>query len=158
MFREMLRTKQAIDREECIEILKETKRGVLSLIGDDGYPYGVPINHYYDERDGKIYFHGGMRGHRIDALGNSDKVTFCVMDDGVREEGEWFLRFRSVIVFGRAELVTDTERIYDISRRLCYKFTDDEAYIEHELRFSGPRTSMVCLTPEHMSGKRVKEQ
>ncbi len=45
----MRRFKQQVSAEECIEILKTTKRGVLSVIGDDGYPYGFPINHYYSE-------------------------------------------------------------------------------------------------------------
>lgn len=58
MFRTMRRFKQQISDAECIEILKNTKRGVLSLIGDDGYPYGIPIDHWYCEDDGKIYFHG----------------------------------------------------------------------------------------------------
>ena len=68
MFREMLRYKQALSEEECIEILKKELRGVLSVLGDDGYPYGMPINHFYNEEDGKIYFHSGMQGHKIDAM------------------------------------------------------------------------------------------
>ena len=55
MFREMRRFKQQISEEECIRILKEEPRGVLSMIGDDGYPYGIPISHFYSEEDGKIY-------------------------------------------------------------------------------------------------------
>ena len=59
MFREMLRKKQQLAEVECIEILKNELRGVLSVIGDDDYPYGMPINHFYCEEDGKIYFHSG---------------------------------------------------------------------------------------------------
>ncbi|MBE7009832.1 MAG: pyridoxamine 5'-phosphate oxidase family protein, partial [Ruminococcaceae bacterium] len=82
MFREMLRFKQALPREECIDILKREKRGVLSVLGDDGYPYGMPINHFYCEDDGKLYFHGGRKGHKIDALRRCDKASFCVYDEG----------------------------------------------------------------------------
>ena len=57
-----------LSEAECIDILKSTKRSVLSVIGDDGYPYGMPINHYYNEEDGKIYFHGAKAGHKIDAI------------------------------------------------------------------------------------------
>ena len=59
MFREMVRKKQQLPETECIEILKREKRGVLSLLGDDDYPYGIPLNHYYNETDGKLYFHSG---------------------------------------------------------------------------------------------------
>ena len=78
MFREMRRFKQRISEEECIRILKEQPRGVLSLLGDDGYPYGIPISHWYCEEDGKIYFHGAKTGHKIDAIAECDKVSFCV--------------------------------------------------------------------------------
>ena len=157
MFRKMLRIKQQLPEEECIDILKEEKRGVLSVVGDDGYPYGMPINHYYNEADGKLYFHSGKMGHKVDAIRRCDKASFCVYDQGYRREGEWALNIRSVIVFGRIELIEDMDTILDIARRLSYKFTDDESYIEHELEHDGPRTLMFALVPEHMTGKLVNE-
>ncbi len=157
MFREMMRIKQQLPQEECIEILKNEPRGVLSVLGDDGYPYGMPINQYYCEEDGKIYFHSGKKGHKVDAIKRCDKASFCAYDQGFRREGEWALNIRSVIVFGRIEIIEDTEKVYEISRRLSRKFTDDEAYIEHEIVKSGPRTLMFALVPEHMTGKLVNE-
>ena len=157
MFREMMRIKQQLPKEDCIEILKKEPRGVLSVLGDDGYPYGMPINQYYCEEDGKIYFHSGKKGHKVDAIKRYDKASFCVYDQGFRREGEWALNIRSVIVFGRIEIIEDTEKVYEISRRLSRKFTDDEAYIEHEIVKSGPRTLMFALVPEHMTGKLVNE-
>lgn len=157
MFREMQRLKQQLTREECIDILRRELRGVLSVLGDDGYPYGMPLNHYYCAEDGKLYFHGGKTGHKIDALRRCGKASFCVCDRGVRQEGEWFLRFRSVIVFGTVELIADPEKVADISRRLSYKFTQDEQYIEDEIRRAGPGTLLLALTPVHMTGKLVRE-
>lgn len=157
MFREMMRIKQQLPQEECIEILKNEPRGVLSVLGDDGYPYGMPINQYYCEEDGKIYFHSGKKGHKVDAIKRCDKASFCAYDQGFRREGEWALNIRSVIVFGRIEIIEDTEKVYEISRRFSRKFTDDEAYIEHEIVKSGPRTLMFALVPEHMTGKLVNE-
>lgn len=130
---------------------------MLSVNGDDGYPYGLPINHYYCEADGKIYFHSGMKGHKVDAISRSDKVSYCVYDSGFRREGEWALNIRSVIVFGRIEFVEDRDKIYRISRLLAEKFTDDEAYIAREIEHAGPRTLMFALVPEHMTGKLVNE-
>ena len=157
MFREMLRKKQQLPEEECIEILKNELRGVLSVIGDDDYPYGMPINHFYCEEDGNIYFHSGRKGHKIDAMKSHDKASFCVYDQGFRREGEWALNIRSVIVFGRIEFIEDKEKIYEIARRLSYKFTDDEEYIEREIVRSGPGTLMFALVPEHITGKLVNE-
>ena len=157
MFRELVRKKQQISKEECITLLKEELRGVLSVQGDDGYPYGLPINHYYHEDDGCLYFHSGMTGHKIDAIRRCGKASFCVYDRGFRREGEWALNIKSVIVFGRVEIIEDKETIYDMARKLSHKFTRDDAYIEKEITHSGPRTLMFRLVPEHMTGKLVNE-
>lgn len=157
MFRGMRRFKQQISEEECIRILKEQLRGVLSMIGDDGYPYGIPLDHWYCEEDGKIYFHGAKEGHKIDAITRCDKVSYCVMDEGFRKEGEWALNINSVIVFGRIKKVTDPEKAKEVCTNLCRKFTDDEAYLAHELEHAFPRVQCLELTPEHMTGKLVNE-
>ncbi len=157
MFRQMQRIKQQLTEEECIRILQQEPRGVLSVLGDDDYPYGVPLNQFYCPEDGRLYFHSGRTGHKIDALLRHDKASFCVYDSGYRKEGSWALNIRSVIVFGRIEIIDDPEKIYDIARKLCHKFTDDEQYIENEIRHSGPRTFMFALVPEHISGKLVNE-
>ena len=157
VFREMLRKKQALSQEECIAILKRELRGVLSVLGDDGYPYGMPINHYYNERDGKLYFHSGMKGHKVDAIRRCDKASFCVYDEGYRKEGEWALNIKSVVVFGRIEFVEDRATVYRIAEELSRKFTDDDAYIAHEIESAGPRTLMFALVPEHITGKLVNE-
>ena len=157
MFREMLRKKQLLTQEECLAILKNEPRGVLSVLGDDGYPYGMPMNHFYCEADGKIYFHGGGKGHKIDAMMRHGKASFCVYDRGFRREGDWALNIKSVIVFGHIEFVEDQDKLYEIARLLSYKFTDDAQYIERELQTAGPRTLVFALVPEHMTGKIVKE-
>jgi len=157
MFRPMMRIKQQLSEEECVSILKNQLRGVLSVLGDDEYPYGMPINHYYCEEDGKIYFHGGERGHKIDALRRHEKASFCVYDEGYRKDGDWALNIRSVIVFGRVEFIEDREKTYEISRRLSRKFTSDEDYIEEEVARAGFRTLLFALVPEHMTGKLVNE-
>ena len=158
MFRPMLRKRQQLPEEECVLILKEQLRGVLSLLGDDGYPYGVPLNHYYCEGDGKLYFHCAKVGHKIDAIRGCGKASFCVCDEGYRKEGEWSLYIRSVIVFGRIEFVEDRDVIYRIARALSYKFTDDEAFIQKEIDRFGKGTMMFALVPEHMTGKLVHEE
>ena len=100
------------------------------MLGDDGYPYGIPISHYYSEEDGKIYFHGAKVGHKIDAIKAYDKASFCVYDKGYRKEGEWALNIKSVVIFGRIRLVEDEEKSRMICTRLCRKFTDDEEYLD----------------------------
>lgn len=159
MFRELTKKKKAITREECIRLLTEEKRGVLSVQGDDGYPYGMPMNHLYNPDDGCIYFHcGDLRvSHRADALARSPKVSFCVYDSGYRNEGEWALNIKSVIVFGRAELIGEHETTARMTEMLCRKFTSDDGYIKHEIDSYLKETLLIKLTPEHMTGKLVSE-
>ncbi len=157
MFREMRRKKQQISREECVRILKEEPRGVLSMVGENGYPYGIPLSHWYCEEDGRIYFHGAKEGHKLDAIAKCDKVSFCVMDKGYRNEGEWALTINSVIVFGRIRPVTDDAKTREVCEQICRKFTDDEAYIQKELTNALPRVLCLELTIDHMTGKLVNE-
>ncbi|WP_341443195.1 pyridoxamine 5'-phosphate oxidase family protein [Eubacterium oxidoreducens] len=153
----MRRFKQQVPEEECIEILKNTKRGVLSVIGDDGYPYGMPINHYYNEEDGKIYFHGAKAGHKIDAIKACDKASYCVYNDGFTKEGDWALNITSVIIFGRIHLVEDEELSLKICSELTRKFTDDQAYLDKEIANSFKNVQCLELVLEHMTGKLVNE-
>lgn len=157
MFRELVRKKQQITHEECIKLLTEEPRGVLSVLGDDDYPYGMPMNFWYDPESGHIFFHGGKKGHKIDALKRHNKVSFCVYNQGFRREGEWALNISSVIIFGKIEFVGDYDRAMDVSRKLSYKYTQDSAYIEHEIIHSGPGTLCMELIPEYMTGKLVNE-
>lgn len=157
MFRKMRRFAQQIPEEKCIEILKNEPRGVLSVLGDDGYPYGIVLDHWYCEEDGKLYFHGAKEGHKLDAIKACDKVSYCVHDEGYRKEGEWALNINSVVIFGRMKLVDGPDKAREICTNLCRKFTDDEEYLQKELKNALPRVQCLELTPEHMTGKLVNE-
>lgn len=157
MFRELTRAHQRLSEADCLRLLCEQTRGVLSVTGDDGYPYGMPMNYEYDEQDGCVWFHCGEGGHRADALTRCDKVSFCVYDQGTRKEGHWAYTVHSVIVFGRIEQVRDREMIEKVARRLSHRFTQDEAYIQREIDTFASRTVLLRLVPEHICGKRVKE-
>ena len=89
MFRTMRRYKQRISGEECIRILQEEKRGILSVHGEDGYPYGIPMNHWYNPEDGKLYFHGAKTGHKIDAIAKTTASATASMtpDTGRKANG-----------------------------------------------------------------------
>lgn len=156
-FRNMRRFKQQVPDEECIAILKEQWRGVLSLLGDNGYPYGVPIDYFYDEETGKIYFHGAREGHKIDAVKACEKASFCVWNEGFRKEGDWALNITSVIVFGRIHIVEDRDRNIEIARKIALKYYPDAEGAEEEVRKAGNRVTCLEMQVEHMTGKLVNE-
>lgn len=157
MFREMTRKHQQLSREASIELLRQEPRGVLSLMGDNGYPYGLPIDHWYNDADGCLYFHSGKTGHKIDAMRRCDKASFCIYDQGYREPGDWALNIKSVIVFGRIEIIEDPEQAIALTRQLSFKYTQDAAYIDDEIRKYGAAVLCFRLVPEHITGKITKE-
>ena len=158
MFRKMRRFKQELDKETCIEILKKEKRGVLAVHGDDDYPYAIPLDYYYEEENGRIYFHGAGEGHKIDAIRRDPKVSFCVYEKGEPDEGGWFLYVRSVIVFGQIRIVEDEQQKIRYVRSLGRKYYPDKESVEEEIRKDGARVTCLELIPDHMTGKRVHEQ
>ena len=157
MFRELVRKKQQLSQEDAIAVLKQEPRGILSLQGDDGYPYGIPMDHFYNDADGCIYFHCGKQGHKNDAIARSDKVSFCVMDQGYRREGEWALNIKSVIVFGRIQPMTDLQEAFSVLRQLCLKYTQEPGFFSREMAESGKNVLLLRLVPEHITGKLVNE-
>ena len=157
MFREMRRKDKMKTYEEAVQILGECTNGVLSVIGDGGYPYGVPMNHYYNEEDGNLYFHTGKGGHRNESLLKNNKASFTLYDSGYKKDSDWALYIKSVIVIGEVELIEDAEVIKNITKKLSYKFTSDEAYIEKEIKAFLNETVLLKLNIKHMCGKLIKE-
>ena len=156
-FRPLKSKVNAISEEECLQLLREEKRGVLSVLGDGGYPYATPMNHYYHDEDGFLYFHCGRSGHRIDALEHDDRVSFCCYSAAPPADGGWAMRVKSVVAFGRMEVIDDRGLVCDIAARMCRKFTDDESFIEREIERSADATLLMRFRIEHISGKQVTE-
>jgi len=155
-FRPLRRIRQAATEEECRSILESAQRGVLSVIGENGYPYGLPINFIF--RDGKIYFHCAREGHKLDAIRANGKVCFTVLSEPVRNEGEWWYCLTSVIVFGRAREVTDPSEAEPLLRALGAKYFPEGYDIEADIRRNGPNALIIEITPDHISGKHVREK
>ncbi|MCR4675907.1 MAG: pyridoxamine 5'-phosphate oxidase family protein [Sphaerochaetaceae bacterium] len=158
MFREMRRKERQIGEEECISILKNEKRAVFSVMGDDGYPYTVPVNFVYNEKDGNIYFHCALQGHKIDSIRKNDKVCFTVMDGGVKSEKDWSYYVKSVVVFGRASIMEEGEDKKAMCRLFGEKYIPTREELDQEMEHAYPRVNMVRIKIEDMKGKRVHEK
>lgn len=155
MFRKMRRAKQELSEEECIDILINQPRGVLALLGDYDYPYALPMSHAYV--DGKIYFHGAKTGHKNDAVKNHEKVSYCVMDEGVLNDDGWSYTFRSVIVFGKITTLTDKDEKIDRLTYLGDKFFPTHEETVKEINRLIDKTEVFEISIDHISGKIVEE-
>lgn len=63
MFREMRRNKQLLSLEDINAVMDRCTNGVLACLGDEDYPYAVPLSYVYF--DGIIYFHSAKTGIRL---------------------------------------------------------------------------------------------
>ncbi|MBR2774146.1 MAG: pyridoxamine 5'-phosphate oxidase family protein [Selenomonadaceae bacterium] len=158
MFREMRRSKQVLSREAAEKILREGDFGVLALSGDEGYPYAVPIN--YAVEGNKIYFHSAKTGHKLDAIRNNDKVSFCVVDRHEVVAEEFTTYFSSAIAFGRIRIIEDDDDPDKLRglELLADKYSST-ASAERRTKELGRLSALVVpvMTIEHLTGKAARE-
>ena len=157
MFRQMRRFKQQVSDDVCKNILQEEKRGVLSVLGDDGYPYGIVLDYYYDADKSKIYFHGAKEGHKIDSLKKCNKCSFVVMNKGYKEDNSWIWHITSVVCFGKIRFVNDKDEFVPLLRKIGNKYYPNKEEVEKEIEETINRVQILELNIEHMTGKIVKE-
>lgn len=152
----MRRIKQQLTQEECEKILERGRTGVLAVLGDDGYPYTVPINYYYT--DGKIYLHCAKSGHKLDAIRSNPKVSFCVVErDDILQE-KFTTLFKSAVAFGKAEILADKEEMRSsvtaLAEKYCSDFLDE---VPAEVERGFDILCMIKINIEHLTGKQGKE-
>ena len=158
MFRPMRRFKNALSEEQTKELLKKTKRAAFAVHGEEGYPYAVPIDFYYDEEENRIYFHSAKAGHKLDAIRANDKVCFTTWDDGYTEPGEWAPHVSGCVVFGRARVVEDRAVALDKIRKFALKYYPSEEEADLEIQKDFDKACMIAIDIEHMTGKRIQEK
>lgn len=159
-FRKMRRIRQELDRETCLEIIGRATSGVLSLLGDEGYPYGVPLAFaYVDGEVGKFYFHCAKTGHKIDAIRACDKACFTIIDRDDVVADEFTTYYRSVICFGRAKILETPEEIMPAISLLAERYSPDESAEKRngEINKQMPAMFMIEFSVEHMTGKEAIE-
>ncbi len=155
-FRKMRRFRQQLTISECDAILSTGTSGTLAVLGDDGYPYAVPIS--YVHVDGKLYFHSAKTGHKVDAIRQYDKASFCVIAADDVHSSEFTTYFRSVIAFGRIRIIeSEGERTHAASLLGTKYNPGDEVGLQKELEKGLLHMLVLCLDIEHMTGKEAIE-
>lgn len=155
MFRDMRRIKQLLSDEATRAVLQRGTNGILACLGDDDYPYAVPISYVYI--DGKIYFHSAKTGHKIDAILRQPKVSLAVVDEDTIVSAEYTTYFRSVIAFGRARLTEGAEWQAGF-RALAEKYSGDQPEdARHKMIDGCAHSLIIAIDVEHLTGKEAIE-
>lgn len=157
MFRDMRRKKQLLPPEESLLILENGTSGVLAVAGDDGYPYTVPLSYVY--HDSKIYFHAAKSGHKIDAVRNCSKASFCVIGQDQIVPEKYTSLYRSVVAFGKIRILEDDAEKRDAIEKLAVRYNPDAdaSEIDEAIRKDWEPLCMLEFTIEHMTGKEGSE-
>ncbi len=151
----MRRDKQLLSIEETTAVMDRCTSGVLACLGDDDYPYAVPLSYVYFKD--KIYFHSAKTGHKIDAIKKNPKVSFTVIDKDTIVPEKFTSYFRSVIAFGRARIVEGDEW-REAFGALVEKYSGDQPEEAKRKEMSGCTQSLVvAIDVEHISGKEAIE-
>ena len=154
MFKELRRKEKAIGSEEAKALLKTERRGVLSVNGEEGYPYSVPINFFYEENTNRIYFHGSKLGQKAEALKKSDKVCFTAYGNEQIKKEDWAPYLQSVVIFGRCHPIQD----FELLRKFGKKYYPDHILLEKEIEAFKEKVQLYEITIEHISGKQIQEK
>ena len=158
MFRPARRKKKEISMEAVKQLLHTERRGVFAVNGDDGYPYAIPVNFFYDEEANQIYFHGARAGHKIDSVRKSDKVCFTVYGNETIRDEAWAPYMRSAVVFGRCRLPEYGAETLALLKRFAMKYYPEESMVDAEIAAAGKAAQMYVIDIEHISGKEVQER
>lgn len=157
MFREMRRKRQQLSESECVAVLQRGTAGVLALLGDEGYPYAVPVSYVYNAS--KLYFHAAVTGHKIDAIKKCDKASFCVIDQDEVMPEKYTTYFRSVIAFGKIRIMEDEAEKREAVEKLAVKYYPEDSTVNRNQMIDREWSAlcMLELRIEHMTGKAARE-
>ena len=156
MNEKMRRKDRETTEERAYEILKNGEYGILSTIGEDGYPYAVPLSYVYTP--GKLYFHSALAGHKIDALRKDAKASFCVIDQDRIVPEKFTTYFRSVIAFGTVRILETAAEKQQALMCLGLRYApEDAAGCRQEIAKAMSRTAVLEFVIEHTTGKEAIE-
>ena len=153
MFREMKIKERMLSEEDVMRIIRSQNYGILSVHGDDGFPYGVPVNYAFV--DGRFLIHGACENsHRMDGIRRDARVCFTIVDRHDLQEEEYTTAYSSVVVFGTAAVLNTDGEKQDAMRALVRTLTPAAyAKVCDGCVSESGGYSIVAITPLHMTGK-----
>lgn len=147
--------KYQLTDEQMDALLDRERVAIVSTIGEDGYPYGTPVN--YVVMDGRIFFHGRKVGEKVSNIKRDPRCCFTVVDD----KGFWGMGdgacdttslYESVIIRGRIQIIEDDELKAKVLRAIVDKLTPERRMDEIDAK-KVPPTGMFEVVVESRTGK-----
>jgi len=143
---------EEMSKREIEQFLTCARVGRLGVCLESG-PYVVPVGFAY--ADGKIFFHTCNKGLKMDAMRRNPHVCFEV-DEALSDAS----MFKSVIVFGTAEIIDDKKKMIPYLQRLIDKYRVPENFDKYMSKPGRNREKeleavRICIiTPKKITGKK----
>ena len=153
MFQEMRRKEKQVTPPEAEAILQKGEYGILSTMGENGYPYGIPVNYAYE--NGIICFHCAKdTGHKLTNIKNHSQVCFTVVGATEILPAKFSTKYESAIAFGTAREASDKRKsLMLLIEKYSPEFIEPgKKYIESAL----DKTDVYEIIVEHLTGKRSR--
>ena len=151
---EVRRRDRLLDESRALELLRTAEYAVLSMIDEQGKPYGIPISHIWDEGE-HIYIHCAPEGKKLRALRAHSEVSLCIVGRVHLLPSKFTTEYESVILRGTAHIdLSEEERRHALHLLLEKLCPDDlelgKVYVEKSFH----RTAIIRIDVESFSGKR----
>ena len=123
-----MKNRPIISKPENEAVIRRCQTCCLAMVDPEGKPYIIPMNFGY--ADDHVYFHGSARGKKVDVLKNQADVCISFSTDHelryVDEEVacSWSMRYRSVLIYGKAEFVENPEEKITILNIIMAHYAD----------------------------------
>ena len=148
--------RQITEQSEIEEVLRGGKYAVLALCRD-GEPYVVTLSYGYENETGSLYFHCAKDGLKTEFIRQNPSVCATVIEDRGYRQTRCEQAYRSVVLRGKVELVTDEHAKRKAVDVLLDHLEDNPEAMRAKIQgLSGKFDAMEIwrLAIEEISGKR----
>lgn len=136
------------------ELLKNGEYGILSTVGEDGQPYGIPLNYTYSNNC--IYFHCATSGHKLENLQHNPTVSFCVVGHTNVLAAKFTTSYECAMVFGVVSEVQGDEKknaLVWLLEKYSAEFIEEGKNVISKME---KVTKVLKIEIDHISGKGKK--
>ena len=154
----MIPEKRKMEYSRALEIIKKNDCAILSTASLEAVPFGCAINYFYVEEDNALYFHTKRLGTKMDNIKKNDKVSLFILDNHEIIPDRYITHYESVIIKGRASVITDEKLMREKLIQLCDRLAPEHITRREEVIERYIKAVCICkIDIEEITGKKNNE-
>jgi PPOX class probable F420-dependent enzyme len=132
-----------LSAEEQAELLDRERVVVVSSIGPRGWPHSMPM--WFVVRDGELWVWTYAKSQKVKNLERDPRATLLI------ETGFEYTELRGIQIEARAELIRDTEAVFEFAKELTVRYAQGIDSVEGDaaaaLRAQAPKRVAIHFEP-----------